>query len=155
LANKFFELLNHHQVPFFIIGGHAVSFHGFIRTTEDIDIVWIRSPQAEQSLLEALQQIHAQWISDEIDPATKLETLVPVSEAWLKSTRLMVLITDYGFVDLFDYIPGCPDADVDQVFEQSENSNGTRYVSLPWLLQMKKAANRAQDQRDLEFLGCV
>lgn len=150
--NEFFELLVRHHVPFFVIGGHAVSFHGYIRATEDIDIVWVRSPQAEQSLLEALGRIRAQWVSNEFDPATNLEKLVPISEAWLKSTRLMMLVTDYGFVDLFDYIPGCPQADVGEVFKQSRISNGIHYVSLQWLRQMKQASARPQDLVDLENL---
>lgn len=39
LANplQIFELLAHAQVPFAIIGGHAVNFHGCVRTTEDAD----------------------------------------------------------------------------------------------------------------------
>jgi hypothetical protein len=32
-------------IPFVIIGGHAVNFHGYIRTTEDADIVFRRTPE--------------------------------------------------------------------------------------------------------------
>ena len=32
-----FQLLAHAGVPFVIIGGHAVVFHGYVRTTEDAE----------------------------------------------------------------------------------------------------------------------
>jgi hypothetical protein len=37
-----YDLLLHLQksgVPFIVIGGHAVSFHGQIRATEDVDVI--------------------------------------------------------------------------------------------------------------------
>jgi hypothetical protein len=150
--NELLRLLERHGVPFVVIGGHAVSFHGHVRATEDLDVVWLRSTSAEAALLAALREAHAQWISDEIDPATRLEKTVDVNVAYVRSQRLMMLVTDYGFLDLFDYVPGCPDADVREVFDQSIVAQGIRYVSLPWLKQMKRAAGRPQDLSDLENL---
>lgn len=49
--------LRRHEVPFVVIGGYAVNFHGYVRTTEDADVVWLRSPQTEQSLLLALTEL--------------------------------------------------------------------------------------------------
>ncbi len=147
------RLLARHGVPFVIIGGHAVGFHGHVRATEDVDVVWVRSPAAEAALLPALREVNAQWISDEIDPATRLERLVPVSEAYINSHHLMMLVTDYGFLDLFDYVPGLPGADAQELFEQSIESDNLRYASLDWLRRMKKAADRPQDRADSEQLG--
>ena len=61
------ELLVKHRVPFVIIGGHAVTYQGYVRATEDTDIVFKRSGQSERSLLAALQEVNASWISDKID----------------------------------------------------------------------------------------
>lgn len=80
-----------HGVPFVIIGGHAVNFHGYPRATEDLD--------------------------------------------------------------LFDFVPGVPDADVRQVFDESVPLGEMRYVSLPWLKRMKQATRRPRDIDDLEQLG--
>jgi hypothetical protein len=44
---RLFDVLSRHGVPFVVVGGHAVNFHGFIRATEDTDVLWIRSPAAE------------------------------------------------------------------------------------------------------------
>lgn len=70
-----FEVLIRHNVPFVVIGGHAVCAHGFVRATEDTDILWIRSDESEAALLRALQQLNAQFIGSEIDLATDLEPL--------------------------------------------------------------------------------
>jgi hypothetical protein len=34
-----FEVLARAQVPYVIIGGHAVNFYGYVRTTEDADVI--------------------------------------------------------------------------------------------------------------------
>ena len=39
----FAETLRSRNVRFAIIGGHAVNFHGYLRATEDLDIVFQRS----------------------------------------------------------------------------------------------------------------
>ena len=38
---EFLKLLNAHDVDYLLIGGYAVGYHGFPRTTADLD-VWIR-----------------------------------------------------------------------------------------------------------------
>jgi hypothetical protein len=149
---EFYSLLVRHEVPFVIIGGHAVQFHGYLRNTEDVDILWVRSEESEPRLLAALREANAQWISNEKDPQAGLERVVPVSQAYLSSTHLMMLLTDYGFVDIFDYVPGFPEVDPRELYAQSVPSGQLRYVSLEWLKKMKKAADRPKDRLDLENL---
>jgi hypothetical protein len=139
-------------VPFVVVGGHAVIFHGYVRTTEDVDVVWLRSPESEAALVSALTEANARWISDEIDPATGIERLVPVSEGYVRSHHLLMLVTDYGFLDLFDYVPGAPTADARELYDQGISSGDVRYASLPWLRTMKRAAGRPRDAEDLDNL---
>lgn len=147
-----FQLLARAGVPFVIIGGHAVVFHGHVRTTEDADLIFERSEASEAALLEALESIHACWISDERDPATGLERFVPVSASYVRGQHLMMLTTDLGFLDLYDYIPGFPDVPVAEVFADSIELDNLRFVSLHWLRKMKHAAGRHKDLDDLEHL---
>src|SRR5580704_7873658 len=107
MANEFaiFDVLQRHGVPFVIIGGHAVNLHGYMRTTEDSDLIWLRSKESAAALLAALNEIHAQFITDEIDPATRIEKASPVTQPFITASHLMMLVTDLGFVDLFDYVP--------------------------------------------------
>lgn len=139
-------------MPFVIVGGHAVNFHGFRRATEDIDIVWLRSPESEAGLAKALADIGAHYIGKDIDPATGIERTHPVTPAHIRTMHLMMLWCPQGFLDLFDYIPGFPTADVGEVFRTATEADGLHFVSLDWLLSMKKAAGRSKDLLDLEKL---
>jgi hypothetical protein len=143
-----FDVLTRHGVPFVVVGGHAVNFHGFIRGTEDTDVLWIRSPAAEARLLEAL----AEYIGNEIDPATGIERTHPVTEAFIRAERLMMLCTRAGFLDLFDYVPGYPSVPVTAVWETGVDLDGIRFASLEWLRKLKQAAGRPKDLLDLEQL---
>jgi hypothetical protein len=147
-----FHLLAGAGVPFVIIGGHAVTIHGYVRTTEDADLIFQRTPAAETALLSALQSIHACWISDERDPATGVERLIPVSPAYVRGEHLMMLTTDLGFLDLFDYIPGFPETPVSEIFADCVEVENLRFVSLQWLRKLKRAAGRHKDLDDLEHL---
>jgi len=146
------DVLSRHDVLFVIIGGHAVTYHGFVRATEDTDVVFRRTPETESSLLDALAEVNACWIGDEIDPATGIERTFPVSLPYIRGSRMMMLVTDFGFLDIFDYIPGCPDEPVEQLFDTAVEHGQYKYASLRWLRAMKEAANRPKDQIDLENL---
>ena len=149
---QLFELIARAGVPFVIIGGHAVSFHGYVRTTEDADIVFQRTTDSAAALLGVLQSIHACWISNETDPLTRLERLVPVTAAYIRSEHLMMLCTDLGFLDIYDYIPAFPDTPVQELFADSVTLGELRFVSLRWLRQLKERAGRHKDLDDLEHL---
>jgi hypothetical protein len=147
-----FDVLSRHGVPYVVVGGHAVNFHGFIRATEDTDVLWIRSPAAEASLLRALEEMSAEYIGNEIDPATGIERTHPVTASFIRSERLMMLCTTAGFLDLFDYVPGYPTAAVATVWETAVQLDGIRFASLDWLRKLKRAAGRPKDLLDLENL---
>ena len=146
------DVLSRHDVPFVIIGGHAVTFHGYVRATEDTDIVFRRSPESESSLFDALSEVNAGWIGDEIDPETGIERTHSVTRDYIRRTRLMMLVSDCGFLDVFDYIPGFPDESVEELFATAVPHGSHRFVSLAWLRTMKSVANRPRDQSDLENL---
>ncbi len=150
--NPIIDALTRHEVPFVLIGGLAVVEHGHVRATEDTDLIFRRTPMSEKGLLAALQELKACWISHEKDPATGVEKLVPVTQTYLRTQHMMMLITSAGFLDLFDYIPGFPDEPVDSLFADSELRDGMRFASLPWLLKMKRAANRPKDLDDIANL---
>lgn len=149
---EIFAVLARHGLPFVVIGGHAVNFHGFRRSTEDADVIWLRSPQSEHVLLSALTELDARYIGNDIDPATCIERTYPVALGFIQSHHLMMLFTRFGFLDLFDYVPGFPDQDPAEVLASSIESAGLRYVSLALLRKMKQVTGRAKDLLDLENL---
>jgi hypothetical protein len=149
---RLIDVLARHDVPLVIIGGHAVTYHGYVRATEDTDVIVQRTRDTDEKLLAALQEVNARWISDETDPDTGIERTVPVSLEYVRATRLMMLVTDFGFLDIFDYVPGFPHHAVDELFSTAANVGGRRFVSLEWLRKLKQASGRPKDQLDLENL---
>jgi hypothetical protein len=152
IDRQILDVLLRHRVRFVVIGAHAVNFHGYGRSSEDTDVVWLRSPEIEPALLSALMEIDARFIGNEIDPATGIERTYPVTLSFIRSSHLMMLVTSHGFLDLFDYVPGLPQASVAELLAGSMESGGIRYASLAWLRQMKKASGREKDRIDLENL---
>jgi hypothetical protein len=147
-----FEALLRHGVDFVVVGGHAVYFHGYARLTEDVDIVWLRTEEGEKKLLAALNEIDARYIGKEIDPSTGIERDYPVTLPFIRAHHLMLLITRFGFLDVFDYVPGATPEDPEKIFSSSIESNGLKYVAKDWLIKMKIDAGRTKDKADLEHL---
>ena len=57
--------------------------------------------------------------------------------ASIQNSPLLMLRTRAGFLDLFDFIPGLPAEDTNQLMETSQEAGGLRYASLEWLERMK------------------
>jgi hypothetical protein len=152
---KIFATLKKHGVPFVVVGGHAVIRHGYMRSTEDVDVVWLRTPGSSKALLAALTELNAVWIGKEVDPATRLERTYPVTAAYVNAEHLMMLWTNCGPLDIFDYIPGMPLEPVVQLFDSAAIDDGLAFVSLDWLRKMKLAAARPKDKNDLEELSKI
>lgn len=149
---RLLDVLSDHDVPFVVIGGHAVTYHGYVRATEDTDVVFQRTPESEAALLGALSEVNACWIGNEIDPNTGIERTFPVSLPYVRGSHIMMLVTDFGFLDVFDHIPGHPDAPVEQLFQTAIAHQRYKFVSLAWLRAMKTEADRPKDRLDLEHL---
>lgn len=135
-----------------VIGGHAVNFHGYPRSTQDVDLIFRRGDNGDVKLHETLIELGAFWIGDEIDPTTGIEIAIPVSLDYIANHHLMMLGTRHGYLDLFDFIPGMPAEPLDDLFATAQKSGTLRFVSLSWLRKMKLAAGRPQDLIDLEHL---
>ena len=146
------DLLSQRGVTYAIIGGHAVNFYGYLRSTEDIDIVFLRNASSELAVYESLAELGGFWITDETDPNTGLEKTEPVTLEYVRTHHLMMLGTRNGYVDLFDFLPGIDNSQLDDFFASVVVCQGRRFTSLAWLKRLKTAANRPQDQIDLERL---
>ncbi|MEI8079521.1 MAG: hypothetical protein WCH61_07845 [bacterium] len=146
------ETLHRHQVPFVVIGGLALIEHGYVRTTEDTDIVFWRGPEAETALLAALRELDAHWLANETDPATGMPCANPVTPAYVRTCRLMMLVTTAGFLDIFDFLPSLSDEPVANLFRDSVERDGVRFASREWLIRLKRASGRPRDLDDLSHL---
>ncbi len=150
--NRLIDALCKHRVDFVVIGGLAVNYHGYVRATEDTDIVFLRTEENEVRLAAVLSSINASWISNEIDLATGIEQTFPVTLEFVRASSLMMLVTEFGFLDIFDFIPGLAQASVQELYDTADEYDGVRFSSLRWLRAMKQASNRSKDQEDLASL---
>jgi len=53
---EFIELLEKYQVEYVIVGGFAVNYYGYIRTTQDIDMLIFPSSENAQKMIDTLDE---------------------------------------------------------------------------------------------------
>jgi hypothetical protein len=143
------EALNAHGVEFIAIGGVAVGAQGFVRATEDLDIVPDPTLENLGRLIGALVDLDASLPTAEDRPfdrdrdglAVKRGANVPAN------TRL-------GALDIVQIAKGVPP--YSQLAEDAADAEITgvplRVCSLARLREMKRAQGRAIDLADLEGL---
>ena len=53
---EFLKLLNKKKVEYLVVGGYAVAFHGYVRATKDLDILFHNSPENIKRLKQVLNE---------------------------------------------------------------------------------------------------
>src|ERR1019366_3039741 len=97
-------VLGDHRVAFVIIGGFALSAHGVVRGTKDIDIVPDPGPEHLKRLATALRALTAEvMLADDFDPT---ELGLAPDEAGLRLGGNWVLRTRWGRLDVMQDVPG-------------------------------------------------
>ncbi len=137
---EFLKLLNDLEVDYLLIGGYAVGYYGYPRTTADMDIwVAMRSDNADK-----LTTVFNRFgmVSDQIAPALFLNP-GNIVRMGLPPMRIEVL----------NEIDG---VDFNTCFERRQeiiiDSVAVRLISLPDLRANKIAVGRHKDLDDLEHL---
>lgn len=144
-----FESLHEHDVRFVVIGGVAVGAHGFVRGTEDLDVVPDPDPGNLERLTEALT-----------DLASTLPTVgerpfdAATDAGVIRRGGNVTAMTRFGGLDVVQRAQGVPS--YSQLAEDAIDSEllgiPVRVCSLARLRLMKQAQGRTQDQLDLENL---
>ncbi len=145
--------LNQGGVRFIVVGGMAVNAHGYLRFTNDVDLVIRLSQRDIVSAFAALEQIGYRpsnpiAAEDFADPQTR--------ESWQreKGMRVLKMWSDQHRetpLDIFVYEP----FDFALEYEQSllqEDQIPVRFASIRALIAMKQEADRPQDRIDIEKL---
>lgn len=149
--------LHERGIAYIIVGGFAVSAHGFIRVTKDLDVV--PSPAAEnlERLAEMLRDLHA-TVLDTADFDAQEMPADPTRADDLAMGGNFCTQTDLGRLDVMQWLSGI-DAD-DLYAELAREAIGSsidglsvRVCGLDHLLAMKRAAGRPRDLEDLKGLG--
>jgi len=143
------ELLHEREIRFVVIGGVAVAAHGYVRGTEDLDLVPDPDPSNLQRLAAALDEL------DSTLPTVKGRRFDPAGDAGvIRRGGNVTTDTRFGGLDIVQRALGVPG--YSQLAEDAVESEllgiPVRVCSLARLREMKEAQGRAQDQADLENL---
>ncbi len=131
------------DVKYIIIGGFAVNFHGYNRSTGDIDIYL-------DDTLENRNKIRKAFVEIGLGDIESLETMQFVA-GWTEFSM------DNGFrLDIMSNIKGLENKSFDELFENAEtlciDDILVRFIDYENLIIAKKAANRSKDILDIEEL---
>jgi hypothetical protein len=137
--SDFLKLLATHDVEYLLIGGYAVGFHGYVRTTMDMD-VWIRVDDRNAEKMTRVL-VDFGFAPEAVTPELFLDP--GVVRMGVPPLRLEVLKEISG-VEFAECYPERVATKVD--------GTEIQIISLRRLRQNKKASGRAKDLADLEQL---
>ncbi len=136
------------DVRFVLVGGLAVNAWGYVRGTQDVDIV----PDPDQANLDRLAQLLIS-LNGRVEVADGLlaATAIPT---FLKAGDRTLVATDAGPVDVLQGLPQVPAFVVLDAEAVAVDLGGisVRVCSLEALLAMKRASTRLRDRDDVEAL---
>lgn len=143
------ELLHERDVRFVVIGGVAVAAHGYVRGTEDLDLVPDPDPGNLERLARTLDELESTL------PTVAGRRFDPSSDAGvIRRGGNVTADTKLGGLDVVQRARGVPG--YTQLSEDAVDSEllgvPVRVCSLARLREMKAAQGRAQDRADLENL---
>lgn len=142
-------VLDEHGVRFVVIGGVAVAAHGYLRTTEDLDLVPDPDPANLKLLTADLEAL------DSTMPTVEGRPFEPGRDgATITRGGNVSADTRFGGLDMVQRQRGVPAyAELARDAVQSDLLGiPVRVCSLARLREIKQALSRAQDQVDLENL---
>jgi hypothetical protein len=150
------RFLHEQGVEHIIIGGVAVNAHGFIRPSEDLDIVPDPSAENLGRLAAALRELHARnaEVGDFDDGEFPFD---PTSVKDLCQGGNFRLVTDQGQLDILQWIGGIDVENLyavlaEQAVEGQPLGVPVRVCGLAHLRIMKQVAGRPRDLDDLQHL---
>ena len=137
---EFFELLNKHGVKYLVIGGYAVVYHGYVRSTNDIDI-WVDiDPGNINDLLKVLDEFGFSSLnitSSDFQPNRIIQLGYP--------PHRIDLITSPAGVDFATCYAARECVLIDDIH--------INFIDLSNLIKAKLASKRTRDLADVEELS--
>jgi hypothetical protein len=135
------KVLSKGNVEFIVIGGAAAAFHGAIRTTRDVDVVYRRTPENIQRLAEAIGPISPYLRGAPPGLPFRLDA------ATIAHGLNFTLTTTLGDLDVLGEVTG--GGKFEDLFPRSAVANvygvECRCIDLDMLIHVKRAAGRPKD----------
>ena len=140
----FFLLLNKHKVRFILVGGLAVNFHGYSRTTADVDL-WVDDSEANrEKLVSALQEYQIEGA----EIFLKHPLIAGYSELLLDNGIYVDFMSDLQFFKQENFNECYEHADS---YEMQENVK-VKVLHVNKLIEEKQKSSRQKDKEDAEQL---
>lgn len=137
---EFLKLLNDHEVEYLIVGGHAVAYHGYPRSTGDLDV----------------------WISVNVNNAKKLANVMidfgfssesVSSSVFMEVDRVLRMGVAPNRIEILTGIDG---VEFDSCFQTRVSAEldgiSVSMIGLDSLKENKRASGRHKDLADLDEL---
>lgn len=138
---KIIKSLYVNEVEYVIIGGYAIILHGFLRATEDIDILLKLSPENLERFQKALREVYDDNEIDEIN-----------FEELSKYSVIRYGTRDNFYIDVISKIGTEFSYDNIEIIEKKVEDIVYRFASSESLYKMKKSTYREKDKLDILFL---
>ena len=137
---EFLRLLTGHGVEYLLIGGYAVGYHGYPRTTADMDVWVANNRENARKLVEVFMEFGMN--SPEITP-----------ELFMKPGNIIRMGVPPVRIEVLNEIDGADFQDCSlHAITDDIDGVGVRLISLADLRRNKKASGRYKDLDDLEHL---
>jgi hypothetical protein len=138
---EFLQLLHSKQIEFLLVGGYAVGYYGYPRTTGDIDVWIARTPENANRIVDALREFG--FVVPELRPELFLieDQVIRMGVAPIR----IEILTSISGVE-FDE---CYAARTMGILDGID----VPIISLPHLKANKKASGRHKDLNDLQHLS--
>jgi hypothetical protein len=140
--------LHEHGVDFVLFGSMALVFYGYVRTTEDLDIVV--NPAREN-----LDRV-AEWLFS-LNAVLKLNPKRPFGprERWrMHKGANATVLTSLGQIDVVQKLPGLPDwqrlVDEAEIYEVDDTQ--VRVMNRETLIELKQRRGSHQDLADIDAI---
>jgi predicted nucleotidyltransferase len=137
----FLQKLYDNNVKYMLVGGVATTFHGYIRTTQDLDL-WVQeNPENKDKLIKTLEDVNV--------PGAENYRNVKMIAGWSDVT-----IGDQGFVaDFMDSLKGFSSNDFDKCYSRAKDGlfEGVpiKVLHINDLIYEKKISGRDKDKDDV------
>ena len=137
---EFLGLLNKYGVEFVLVGGHAVNYYGYVRTTQDIDLLIYPSGKNAKCVMAALRDF---GFGNAGIPLSLFESAGSAIHLGSEPNRIDLLTTLKGVGN-------------EQIFKNKKRIQmgalELDIIDLHDLLQIKRQSSRLKDQADAEEL---